>query len=203
MLQKVEVTDTGETLIAGDRWTRSNSTSSRADEGGGKKPARAPGSARHHKASLQTARSFGARSRDDPRAHGSRRQRQARHAGRPQGERHCRPADPGGTGAIMNSLREMRSTRRPHHGGARGSRRQARRQQQRRLCRPPNDPTRNLNIGPPIGRPFYCGLAERIDDRHTGHLAAVRQVFREKLGAASACAAATIAASQYDSPSAP
>ena len=33
---------------------------------------------------------------DHPRAHRSRRQRQGGPAGRPQGERHCRPADPGG-----------------------------------------------------------------------------------------------------------
>ncbi len=95
----------------------------RADEGRGQEARQGPpGSARHHQGEPADplVHLRGLVPGDDARAHRGRRQRQARHARGPEGERDCRPADPGGHRRHHElAARDRREARRPHHGGAR------------------------------------------------------------------------------------
>ena len=125
MLQKVEITDAGETeLIKGDQMDKIelDEINERMKEEG-KKPAKgSSGSARDHQGEPAdpVVHLRGVLPGDHARAHRGRRQRQARHARRAQGERHCRPADPGGHRRDHERpARDRGQTRRPHHGGAR------------------------------------------------------------------------------------
>ena len=117
MLQKVEIDDAGETdLIQGEQIDKieMDEINVRAREEGKKEAVGHPGPARHHQGLAADAlvHLCGVVPGDHARAHRGRRQRQGRHAGGSQGERHRRPSDPGGN-------------RRHDEPGARG-RRQAR-----------------------------------------------------------------------------
>ena len=101
MLQKVEITDQGETdMISGEQIDKIEfDADQRQGQGRGQEDRHGnAGSARHHQGEPADPLVLlgGLVPGDHPRAHRSRRQRQGRSAGRPQGERHCRPADPGG-----------------------------------------------------------------------------------------------------------
>ena len=103
MLQKVEVTDPGETdLIKGEQLDRIELEEKNAEiEKAGKKPAaRQPRAARHHQGIAADPLVHLRRlvPGDDEGADRCRRQRQDRHARRPQGKRDRRPAHPGGHG---------------------------------------------------------------------------------------------------------
>jgi hypothetical protein len=101
MLQKVEITDPGDTdLLKGEQVDKLefDELNERVLKEEGKKPATAqPVLLGITKASLQTRRSSRRRRSRRPRACSPKRRSTARrHARRPQGERHRRPPDPGG-----------------------------------------------------------------------------------------------------------
>ena len=101
MLQKVEIDDVGETdLIKGDQMDKTELDEINAKVGARRQEAgkRLSGPARHHQglAADPLVHLGGVVPGDHARAHRGRRQRQGRHARRPEGKRHCRPADPGG-----------------------------------------------------------------------------------------------------------
>ena len=103
MLQKVEITDAGDTdFLKGDQIDASSSTSQREGRRGRGQEARHrnAGAARHHQglAADPFVHLGGVVPGDHARAHRSRRQRQGGYARRPQGKRHRRPPDPGGHG---------------------------------------------------------------------------------------------------------
>ena len=100
MLQKVEIEDPGETdLLKGEQidkieFDEKNAGLREGRQAGGDRQA---GPARHHQglAADPQLHLGGLLPGDHPRADRCRRQRQGRHAGRPQGERDRRPPDPG------------------------------------------------------------------------------------------------------------
>ena len=101
MLQKVEITDQGDTdMISGEQVDKIEfDADQRQGQGRGQEARHGnAGSARHHQGEPADPLVLlgGLVPGDHPRAHRSRRQRQGGHAGRPQGKRHRRPADPGG-----------------------------------------------------------------------------------------------------------
>jgi hypothetical protein len=96
MLQKVEITDPGETTSS--RASRSTAEfdepTAAVEKDGLRRLSAIPGSARDHQgvAADAVVHLGGLVPGDDPRAHRRFGQRQDRHAGRPQGERHRRPS---------------------------------------------------------------------------------------------------------------
>ena len=134
MLQKVEIDNSGETdLIQGEQLDRveMDQINVKAVEEG-KKPATGhPGAARHHQglAADPLLHLGGVVPGDHARAHRGCRQRQVRHARRPQGKRHRRPADPGRHRRHDElAARDCDQARRPHPRRAReGGGRQGRR----------------------------------------------------------------------------
>ena len=124
MLQKVEVTDPGDTdLIKGEQLDRveldeinAAITAGRQEAGGGKSRA-----ARHHQglAADPLVHLGGVVPGDDAGAHRRRRQRQGRHARGSQGERHRRPPYPGGHGRrAAPPAQDRRKARRAHRSRA-------------------------------------------------------------------------------------
>ncbi len=124
MLQKVEITDTGETeFIKGEQLDRIEyDERNAAYEAAGKRPATAnPGSARDHQgvAADAVVHLGGLVPGDDACADGSCRQRQGRYAGRAEGERHRRASDPGrDRGHVAPDPEDCRQARRTHCPGA-------------------------------------------------------------------------------------
>ena len=115
MLQKVDITDAGDTDFLGGEQVdtteleAANESCARKEEGS----RGYAGSARHHQGELADALVHlrGVVPGDDPRPHRSGGQRQGRYARGPEGERHRRPLDPGGTGAAMTKLRQIATMR--------------------------------------------------------------------------------------------
>ena len=101
MLQKIEIDDPGDTdFLKGEQVDRIEFEEANVEVEARRRQAgdRAAGAARHHQGEPADPLLHlgGLVPGDHPRAHRSRGHRQGRHARRPQGERHRRPAHPGG-----------------------------------------------------------------------------------------------------------
>ena len=100
MLQKVEISDFGRDRPDPGRAGRQGRNGRSQRSGGGRRQEagdRAPGASRHHEGVTADplVHLGGFVPGDDARTHRGRGQRQGGYAGRPKGERHCRPPDPG------------------------------------------------------------------------------------------------------------
>ena len=172
MLQKVEITDVGETdMIQGEQLDKIEFDENNAKFVGRGQEARgcASGAARHHQgfAADPLVHLGGVVPGDHARAHRSRRQRQGGHARRPQGERHRRPPDPGGhrrhdeLAARSRQQARQAHSRRAREGGREGRRGGGSRQGRCRrgsssgiAGRRIGGRTSQMRKGRPSGRPF-------------------------------------------------
>ena len=134
MLQKVEITSTGESTLLAGRATRPGRARRHQRQADRRRPqacVRRAGAARHHQgvAADTLLHLGGVVPGDDPRADRGVGRRQGRHARRPQGERHRRQAHPGRHRRHAVTLQAGgRPARHPHPGRAgQGQRSSARR----------------------------------------------------------------------------
>ncbi len=134
MLQKVEITDTGETdLIKGEQIDRIefDEVNAKAEKDGKRPGSRDAGSARHHQgvAADPLVHLGGVVPGNHARAHRRGRHRQVGHARGPQGERHRRPSHPGrhGRHAARPAPRRGQARRAHRQGKGQGRREGARR----------------------------------------------------------------------------
>ena len=182
MLQKVEIDRcrARPSLIQGEQLDKIElRRDQRQAEGRGQEAGHgAPGAARHHQgvAADPLVHLGGLVPGDHPRAHRGGGQRQARHARRPQGERHRRPADPGrhrrdhelgcarsrpsATASSSRSARRSRPRRPPSSSSRRRFRRRSDRAGRRRppnaIERPPRGAALCLHR---LARPRPCDLS--------------------------------------------
>ena len=182
MLQKVEVDDIGETdLLKGDQIDKVefDEFNAKAKEDGQEAGGRASGAAGHHQglAADPLVHLGGVVPGDDPRADRGRGQRQGRHARRTEGERHRRPADPGGNRRDDDpAARDRYQARCADPQRAReGSRGQGRGEQCRgECCGRGREGNRQAAGGGVIRRPDDCCLTPHTADTGAGRFLRVR-----------------------------